>query len=262
MTIATPRIGYDSIFDEANVVVSATTDSVGFEYTNAFNWNPSQKWKPASTSDQNLSTNLVAGKEVDYLAIYGHNLGTTGGSYLLQYSSAGDPTSWSDVIPSKSPSDDNVIFAIVSSSVTHPNFRLQITSCTISTTIAHVSIGKTMEIPAEYGLGLGFVPPNLSNLNEYYNPISDKGTPLGRSVKRFAGESRINLSLIDPSWIRNTWKAFMDHTDTKGFFFSWDFNNYSGESAFCWTESKGLSSPTYSDSNLMSASVKFKVLVK
>lgn len=259
MSIATPRIGYDSIFFATSVTVSVTNETTGFEGSNAYNWNPSQRWKPGVAANQNLQAYVSVGHEVDYIGIYGHNLGTTGASYSLQYGSTG--TDWTDYVASTSPSDDTVIFSIVSISATHPYWRLHLTSVTNSTIISQAAIGKTLEIPAEYGLGLGFTPPNLSNMNEYYNPMSDKGVPLGRSVKRYAGESEINLSLIDPAWIRNTWKPFIDHTDTYPFFFSWDYINYPTECAFCWTNTRGSTDPDYSEPNLMSTSIKFNVLV-
>lgn len=255
--MTTPRFGYHNTYVSATT--SATSEATNAPKENAYNWLPYDFWQiGSSAATQNLEALASADVTCSYGGIFRHNLGSKGSTVQFQYKSAGG--AWANVASSISPAtDDSVIFQTWTS-VVQPHWRIQITSATTSTFISVLSIGNIFSIP--YGLGTGFTPPGMPGQKEYFTNISEKGLFLGRSVKHVADMSRIRLDLLDPSWVRNNLNLFLEHAETKPFFFSWDNENNPTESAFAWTENKGIRPPNYSETNLMSVNLDLRVLVK
>jgi len=86
---AKPKIYWKDDIDEATVV--ATSTASGYDVNNLFNRKEGDFWKATSTADQRINFDFGAAndKQVDYIVISGHNLGSIGATVKLQYSATG-----------------------------------------------------------------------------------------------------------------------------------------------------------------------------
>jgi hypothetical protein len=109
--------------------------------------------------------------------------------------------------------------------------------------IAVISLGARLDIPQ--GMGIGWVPPNLSNNDVFINHVSEGGAFIGRSLKMRGVEGKLDFDLLAPSWVRTYWAPFVEVARTKPFFICWDEANYPGEAAYCWAD-KRIDDPFYS----------------
>ncbi|MDH5426447.1 MAG: hypothetical protein OEY29_15785, partial [Gammaproteobacteria bacterium] len=94
--------------------------------------------------------------------------------------------------------------------------------------------------------------------NKYSDKNTKKGVPLPRTVERLAGKISIQQKAVDPVWMRSNWPAFLDHAETKPFFFSWDSVNHSTEAGFCITNKDPKTK--YSSAMFMDGSINANVL--
>ncbi|MBW1674534.1 MAG: hypothetical protein JRJ45_13000, partial [Deltaproteobacteria bacterium] len=100
-------------------------------------------------------------------------------------------------------------------------------------TLGAISFGEVLELP--YGMKAGFAPPTFARKNKYTDKSTVKGVPLPRSIERMPGKITIMQDNIDPVWMRDNWLDFLDHAETKAFFFSWDYDSHPGEAGYCRT---------------------------
>lgn len=225
-SVGPSRIGYKNLFDTA-ATITATDEASGFEKENAFNWNLFDWWKPASTGTKYLTATFGSAVVANYFGVFGHNLHTYSDTIKLQYSTNG--SSWSDATTAQAPSTGKVIF-ITFSDITAAWWRIQYIT-TGPGTIGAISFGEVLEL--QQGMKSGFTPPPFARSNKYTDKSTVKGVPLPRSIERMPGKITIRQDTIDPVWMRNNWIPFLDHAETKPFFFSWDYDSHPGEAGFC-----------------------------
>jgi len=245
------RIGYRNLFDSATTI-TATDEAAGFEKENAFNWNLFDWWKPASTGTKYLKAAFASAVTANYFGVFGHNLHTYSDTVKLQYST--DDISWSDATTAQAPATGKVIF-VTFSDITAKYWRIEYIT-TGPGTLGACSFGEVLELPQF--MDIGFAPPTLIRNNKYTDKSTVKGVPLPRSIERMPGKITIMQTLADPVWMRSDWIPFIDHAETKPFFFSWDSDSHAGETGFCRT----LKDPTatYSHALFMQGTIQASVL--
>jgi len=97
---AKPVIGYDNLLEHSGGVITATTETTGFEKENAYDWRTNTSWK----TDYDLNSPQVfthyltvvfsTQKTCDYFAYFAHNLYQNSHQIQLQYSDDQSPASW------------------------------------------------------------------------------------------------------------------------------------------------------------------------
>lgn len=225
--MATQYIGYDNVLEDATLTV--TSEATGYEGANIADWLTYDWWKPASTGVHYITAVLDSARTVDYFAVYGHDLAETGSTIMLQYS----PNSggmWNSLTVPLSSSKGRVIFKKFTA-VSSTHYRVVLSCPTSIASVAVVSFGEALELPKS--APLNFTPPTHSFKDSFLTSKSDGNRLLGQTRMRREAEITIMCDLVDPSWVRSYWIPFVDR-DRLVFFYSWNYENFPDEAAFCY----------------------------
>ena len=231
-------IGYDNLFTQDATTLSAAGVSTDFSVQSLKNWQP-WDYCQFDAGSNSITIDCISAQDIDYFAIGGHELFTTGATTItLKASSNNFSTSTtlatisisgttftgsyaldtSTSIPSQTVTDNNVTI-IKLDSVNYRYFKLEFNN-TSECKIGILAIGQRMEF--ELGFYRDAMPPSLNEDIVVTNNKSESGIYLGRSVVRTgAKQQTINLDKISHSWIYNTWLPFKQSAELNPFFYSW-----------------------------------------
>jgi len=252
--IGVSRIGYHNLFESAGVAVTASTEASGYEKENAYDWFGYDWWKPTATGDSWLRASFGSSQLANYMAIWGHNLGTIAGNCKPQYSTDGGST-WNDAASVVAPADDNTLF-FAWDDVTAADWRLLVNGSTLPI-IGGVQIGEAFKLPTN--MEDGFIPPSLVPIITSKTAQSETGAFIGGSSLYEGIEGSFKLSNQDPTWIRDEWLPFLAHFQTpKPFVFAWDYDSHSTEVVLAWKPKGKVSAPRYNNVLYMDISLKFE----
>lgn len=222
------RIGYENLFESASSV-SVTSAAAGFDIENAYDWLPNDFWKAASTSQQTITVTFASSVAATYFAHYNTNLHTASCSIVLQYYNG---SIWVDAFSAYTPAD-NAPRVTYFSEVTSTQWRVIIGAGTEAAQIGVLSFGEALLL--QYGSYMGYTEPKLGRKVRGMTNISEAGAFLGRSIVSHGFESTIELNAATDAFTRNYWLPFVEHAEQKPFFFTWDYDAYPNEAAFCWS---------------------------
>lgn len=127
-------------------------------------------------------------------------------------------------------------------SVSSNKWRLQIDNNNVACYFADIRFGDLMT--TEYGLYMGFTPPELARETEFIDNKSDRGLPLGRSVKARGASTKCNFEFMSDAYMRATWLPFVRHAELKPFYMAWNYTDYPHEVAFLQTDG-AIDKPTH-----------------
>lgn len=247
------KIGYENLYTDSGVTVTASTEATDFEKENAIDGFGYSFWKPTATGDSWIRASFASAKVANYCAIWGHDLSDHGSTIKVQYSTDAGST-WNDV-DSVMPSDNTTIF-ISFDDITAADWRVLVTNPTTIASIAGVQIGEALTFP--YNVSVGHEPSSLAPMIETKTARSESGAFIGGSVLSKGIEGKINMSDLDPAWVRTYWVPFINHVQTpKVFVFAWDNTNHSSEVVLGWVTDK-VPAPSYSSPLLMRISLNFE----
>lgn len=99
--MANGKIAYDNLAQHEDTVVTATSEATGFEKENAVNWNLYDSWKGTDLNENRLIFDLGSEKDIDYFALFGHDIVDFNGSVNFQYSDVGTSGPWVDITNSE-----------------------------------------------------------------------------------------------------------------------------------------------------------------
>ena len=230
--MATQIIGYDNVLETATLTVSS--EATGYDGENVADWFTWDYWKPAATGTSYITAVLPTASKVDYFAVFGHDLSETGSTIQLQYS-ANSGSTWYDLTAPLEAEDSQVIFKTLSEvSATH--YRIALACPTSVASIAVIAFGERLELPKSAPLNV--TPAPYSFGNTYLSSKSDTGRLLGRTLLRKESEVSIEAKLVEPEWVRDNWLPFIAHAEAKAFFYSWNYEDYPEDSAYCYIDKK------------------------
>ena len=226
---------------------------VGFEADNAANWLTHNAWKPQNTGNGGFKATITS--TVNAFAIFGHDIGTNGGTVVLQY---WDGALWQDIFTPVSPSSTEVIIKLFPDQASSNNeFRVLVNSNPVSQ-IAVCFIGDKTEL--DKALQLPLQLPTLGAKPVVYEGVKSNAEFVGR-IKLFdLKEANIGQQFVDPDDIRNIWRPFILHASKKPFFYSWNDTNFPAEGAYVWA--KSVSWPVNNNQFLMDYSMELEGQVK
>lgn len=203
----------------------------------------------ASATPYEIEVNFTVAQDVDYLAFYKSNLADVGGSIKLQYWTG---AAWADASTTISPTDTTPIMQIFTSQ-NSDKFKLIIDNNNTDVTIADIKFGE--HITTEYGIYIGFEPPILARNIDYDNNTSDRGLPLGRSIRNKGFGSTLNLEFMGDVFARSTWLPFIKHAECYPFYLAWNITDYPAEIAYTVTDGP-IDKPKQTHTGLMAVNVK------
>ena len=195
--LTNPRIGAFPLTG----TVTASTETTGFEATNANNELTWTFWKPSAVpATWQLS---FTSADVSYCGIASHNIGSTGGSVSVQ---EWDGASW-NIIRSTSPSDDSPILFLFD---TRTADRLRIRVANAIPTIGVIWFGDVLEFPQKCQW-TGSVPFNEAITSVYTAAVSDGGHVVDMFATRKAGSCAMTVNNISETWAATNLPTLQTH---------------------------------------------------
>lgn len=219
MSVGLPLILHDNRFEDA--ALSGTAGAAGTALANVRDWRPYTWWKPASLPAE-FHVDCGSAKAADYLAVYGHTLGSSGATISV-WADTSPALGSAVMIASVTPTNDLPIL-LRWASVSYRAWQIRVTGSTLPS-MAIVAVGTALELPRR--LAQGFDPMGRKVRGETNR--SEAGHPLGRNVQfeEWAGSISVRTTW---SWLRASWQpAWAAHLRDMPFLFAWDPTDHSAE---------------------------------
>jgi hypothetical protein len=184
----------------------------------------------ASAIPATWQINLGSVKDIDYVGIAGHTIGTAGGAIKVEYSING--TDWvlfsSEVAPAN---DAPLLFLDEEVSALH--VRLTLSLSAIAPQIAVIYIGKALAMQrAIYG---SHTPITMSRETVLKRALSRGGRFLGQNYMRSGVKTDASFRNLKADWIRSDFDPFVLSARRFPYFFGWRPQTYPNEVGFVWT---------------------------
>ena len=210
---------FDTVFDDSGSTLAEPPEA---NPANVTDCRPYTYWTPPALP-ATLTSNSASTRAADYALILYHNLFSCGCTVEVWGSDDAFATAGT-LLGSNTPTNDRDAALILFTSASYKSWRLNITG-TATPTIAIAMIGARLELPRN--VQEGFDPIGRAAMG----PDADKeGTPVGRLTLYEKWEESVTLSLISPTWIRESfvpaWDLHLQHTP---FAFAWNPEDYPEE---------------------------------
>lgn len=244
-----PRIGYHNVLTPANV--TASTSDASYGVSNVANPATHLKWKATGTGVQTIQVALASAETVNYFALCGHNLGTTGANIKLQSST--DGASWTDVTTAVV-LPNNYAYMYEFADVSASYYRLHITAVSEIPELAVLYIGRVLRMQRR--IYVGHKPVTLNRKVTVGSGTSESGQYLGRVVTRRMLDGAAEFRNITPGWYRSYFDPFVLATEDRPFFFAWRPGTYPDEVGYMWMDD--VDAANQSANGLMSISIRMQ----
>jgi len=230
-----PLALFDNRFADALPVASSTNAGSQYAVQNINDWRPYTWWK-AGAHPATVTVDCGSPKSADYLAVYGHDIGTQGATMEVRYSSDNFVAD-DNLAATISPAND-LPFLVTFSSQTAQYWQVRTTGPALES-LAIVSVGNKLEFPRR--LRSGFDPMGRAPAGKFNRNI--KGQPLGSVVEYEEWKERLRFRNLTWSWLRSTWNvAWSQHLRAKPWLFVWDPVDHANE-LFLVESSRGYKAP-------------------
>jgi len=220
----------DNLLDDGTV--AASSEDADYPAANAYDWQAFSSWSPTGTGDQHLKVDAGSAVSPDYYAVMYHNQGASAVAMDIEHSSDDFSADINSAANWSVPAGERGIEFGTLSSITKQHWRLKTNATHADFYIKVLAIGDRLDLPVD--LGPPFTPPHLGDNDTYLINKSLKGTPLGDSIISYGWETKFNLELFDPAWIRSSFEPFRQLVKTRKFILVWDLENYPDEAALAW----------------------------
>lgn len=208
--------------------VTATTQAAGLPAVAVKTYTTYEKWQPTAIP-ATITADFGGAKEIDYILIAAHNLGSASAAIVAETSP--DGTTWTAVGPDRIPSDDSAI-AFLFDEISVGYIRVRITSATGDVKIGVLMSGKALAMQRPiYG---GHSPINLSRNTVVKPNLSVGGEWIGASVIRGNIETSYNWENLGAGWYRDNFDPFVKAARSQPFGIAWRPSSYPKEVAYGW----------------------------
>jgi len=230
----TPLIGYDNIITAANI--SSSTAAAGFPITNLANPATHLLWKGGvNTGDEFITINL-SGQVTDYIAIAGHNFGTSRISVTITDAGASPPTV---LMPTTTPpvnDDSPLIFRFARAAYSQIQIALNLSFVPDdgAPQIAAMYCGSLLVLERGVKVDVTHVPITFGRMTSVVNGMSESGNFLGRIVLAETRTTKAEFFGFTPDFYRNNIDAFLDAAQEIPFFWAWAPIDYPLEAGYAW----------------------------
>lgn len=224
MPLTHARIGWQTFTRDVTATVSSA--AAGFPALALRNSLTYEHWQ-ASSMPATAAWDAGVARDVDYLGIASHTIGSSAATVAVEYSTNG--VDWT-VVAETTPADDEPLMFIFGV-VTARYWRIRLTGST-APFIGAVYIGKLLEMMRPiYG---GHTPINLSRDTVIRPQISQAGQWLGRAIVRKGLSTTASWKHLDANWYRTYFDPFVESAREYPFFFAWRPADHPDEVAYCW----------------------------
>lgn len=168
---------------------------------------------------------------VDYLAIYGHQLGSLDGAHVFLQGAAHTDISTAFTMIAQAYVSDDAPIILRFAPTQLQSLRLNILGLEEYGVIQWIQVGQAMPLPT--GLGLDFQIPHRQVAAALHTNISDGGHVLGHRTIAKGVEIPLSLSLFDPQQARE-FDTIKHRLISQPFLLQWSSNHYPDEVAYCY----------------------------
>lgn len=219
LTTDHPVIGWDNIVTTSNI--TATSSATGYPVTNLANPATHLRWRATLAILQYLTVTTGSADDFDYVGIAKHNLSSQNIAASIEADSgAGFVQLIAPVIPAD---DGPLLFRWTAAPYT--TIRLKLAAGDDVAEIGTMFVGKLTVLPRK--LYQGFTPPTHGRMGKEVNAMAESGDYLGTIVTQRHVESKIPLSLVDPTYYRTYLDPFV--AARRAFFIGWRPTTYPNE---------------------------------
>lgn len=233
------RIGYQSWLRDLDPTdVTVSSEDADFPRDMPLIPTTAQAWKPTALP-ATWTVDMGTGRDVDYIGIAGHTLGSAGCAITCQTSDgsfAGSPLEqvWTAFATALAPGDNAPLFFLDTSRVCR-YVRLTITGGATMPRIASIYAGQVLAMQRQvYG---GISPMNLSRDTELNQSLSRGGELLGQGFRRHGQTGSIPWKHLTASWYRTYFDPFVKSARRYPFFVAWRPEDFPLEVAYAWATS-------------------------
>jgi hypothetical protein len=175
---------------------------------------------------------LGAARDVDYVGIAGHTIGTKGASVVVEWST--DAANWTEFATGTAPATDAPIL-FLGESVFARHWRLTVDGVDSPgdpPQIAVVYIGEVLAMQRMiYG---GHAPLPLARDTVLKRALSRGGRFLGQNIRRMGVTGDAAFQNLEPDWVREHFDPFVKAARQYPFFFAWRPAIFPREVAYAW----------------------------
>ncbi len=247
-------LGISNALVETDTLVVASSAAADHEVELVRTWTTFDTWASSGTGTHTITVTLSAARPINAYGIAGHNLDVAG-SMQVQYSTNG--TSWT-ILADHAPADTRSLFRVLAAPITARWWRF-LFAASAQVYVGHLFLGAALRVPK--APDADFVPPYWDDDDEIMNHQTEGGAFLGRAIIRRGGRTGVQWTAIDARWVRENWRAVLDHIRLNPFWFAWaggDGNEYHAlESAICWTDGR-QKGPSFMTDSYASISLDFR----
>ncbi len=219
LTLDHPIIGWDNIVTVDNLV--ADTEATGYPATNLANPATHLPWKADDTTAQYLTITTGSADDIDYVGFAKGNFATAEIAVSFEGDDGGG---YDELIAPVIPGNDSpMLFRITAAPFTAVRVKLAAGSAAAS--LGALFVGKLTPLPRK--LYQGFTHPSHGRMGKEVNAMAESGDYLGTITTQRHVESKIPLSLIDPTYYRDFIDPFV--AARPQFFIGWRPESYPNE---------------------------------
>lgn len=227
-----PRIAYQTYtFDLADPAVTVSSEIAGAPKDAPLRPDTAEYWQ-ASSLPATWKVDLGAPRDVDYVGIAGHTIGTEGCTVDIDTSL--DNVAWTAFAASVLPGDDTpLLFLDAVRSARYVRVTLSGGSAVPLVAVVYVGVALVSERDV---VGPGFTPINLSRQTVMNRSLSRGGQFLGQNFRRNGVTGSAKFQYLDPDTYRAQWDPFVKHARRYPFFFGWWPSDYPEEVGYVWCD--------------------------
>lgn len=219
-----------------NGTISASTEASGFPAENAMPPRTDSAWRPTSLpgSAAYWINNYTSSREVGFIGIAKHDLGTQNATIQVQYKAvgAGSFTNYTG-LGSVQPEDDSPLLFLVDPDLVD-GIGINISAADGNPTIGVIMAGVADEWPRKF-TWTGF-PITEGDRRTFRNNISQTGNWLGRSVQDDGLQFELTMDYATEAWRQGDFQLFKAYANGEdaAFFIAPRPGTYPDEVAYAW----------------------------
>jgi hypothetical protein len=210
--------------------VTVSTEDADFPKDAPLRPDTAEAWAPTALP-ATWQVDLGAARDIDYIGIAGHTLGSSAVS--VEPETSLDAAAWVPLSIDTLPTNDSpIMFLDDSRSARH--IRLTLTGGSVMPQIAVVYIGAVLTMERE--IEAPFTPINLSRQTVLHRSLSRGGQFLGQGFRRNGVTGSARFQYLSPDFYRDEFDPFVEHARSLPYFFGWNPADYPEECAYVWSD--------------------------
>lgn len=222
------QVLYDSVLYARKSTLAYTGAVVsGFEPLNAVDWRDFSIFIAAAGTTY-LSVQVGSDTVIDTIVTW---RAASGSAIVLTVETSPDMSSWTAATTHSTAADGMSWTSFTP--VTVPvggGVRVRIDGGASSSRWRQISVGARLTFPI--GQWVDIAPPRLFHGVVIDTVMSTNGSILGSNLRRMDKRGQIDLTHLDPVWVRASWDKLARHAASKPFWWQWDPTSHPDEVAF------------------------------